>query len=690
MANCRNGLCTQQVSGTGIPSDSGGAGTTSGDLILGSPQSYYDNNVKEIAPTNSTDAPSWTAAAATTDITFDNVNNRLDGDAVKFTANVVTTSTGASLILNDTVDLTRSSNNNTFSDRYVTLHIYIDNTSYTNLTGGAGALLGINLYSNFAGNSRYQAVISVSSLNAGHNYLYVDFDTFSEINAPDQTAIERVTITLFKSDNMAIGDAILFEALQVYRGVLGQVYPNPFQSITNGIWTEDFIIEDGVFPYLGLEYGLIVVKDLLRKFGDIAKTPIKLTNFNVSLRQKCISGKDPIGISWYIDADNYLDGYYEDATDSFVFDVKQNGVGYFDGGTTSILKVPAEVSLSNNDIITYTGFKDSKSFIAKFENNSKAIEKYVEIPIDFGGLQGDLKLVNMDNTESTDNNILALDSFSVVKAGGALDALKARALDGEQYDSTTFTITPGNNFKRYYGGQRFEVANTQTGSFLTKSALKNTHVEIDLNTYTGGTIKFTVNGGAIDENTSGVTVIDEEIFPDATGAYQTDAKFDYINSITVTTLDGTPTIDYDIFGLAYTDNFNTDFELLGCRLGIGSSGINPAMTFQIFGVKDLGNKKMEIVTIEDVSFQNTQPQRIDNLRGTRGLDTAGITYWAADEKIEFKAYDYDDYFTDESNTFLSKTKNEGYFAYGSGIPAGANMNNIQGADVRLLYRELRK
>lgn len=199
-----------------------------------------------------------------------------------------------------------------------------------------------------------------------------------------------------------------------------------------------------------------------------------------------------------------------------------------------------------------------------------------------------------------------------------------------------------------------------TGDYLTDFSVANNHIAILINSITGfGNI--TVTGTSVDESTSLVITGDiETITVDSTPNqhYQTDKKFWDIDSIVIDP--GIIAIDYDILVIGYTDlNNSADWKMISYRFDIVASGGNPDIRMKFIKIQDDGDKKMSIITFEDMSLDGNNI--IDNQRtglDDRSYSTGLGAIVSSGQSLVFKQGDLDTFFTTESE-FRSSTKHEG-------------------------------
>jgi hypothetical protein len=174
-----------------------------------------------------------------------------------------------------------------------------------------------------------------------------------------------------------------------------------------------------------------------------------------------------------------------------------------------------------------------------------------------------------------------------------------------------------------FAGAHDEILSAQSGDY-TGPAISARGQHIMLNVITlAGTDTVTVTGTSMVELNGVPTVGDTEIFMlDATGKYQTAKKWVQLDSITFGT--GITAISYTTDVLGYFDNGNHDFIVQGYRMEIIPIGPNRSLTFRFNKVKDLGANKVQIIPLEDWTWDATG--FTDNLRsgGSNRSHTGGL------------------------------------------------------------------
>ncbi len=216
-------------------------------------------------------------------------------------------------------------------------------------------------------------------------------------------------------------------------------------------------------------------------------------------------------------------------------------------------------------------------------------------------------------------------------------------------------------------GANIEIVTGLTATDGTERLMSNNHLQIEVNSITGsGTV--VVTGDSINEETGVVTVADtENLTIDATGNYQTSAKWYRVTAVTIP--GGIAAINYDLWRLHYFDQNNQDFRITGYKLCLTpTNATNVDFRLEIHKVQDDGSGKLSIVEIEDISMSGTTPWIVDNfhatggsVRGDRGYNTATATPWVVGEPMTIKVGDFDTEFSSDENFFEGSSKDEGYF-----------------------------
>lgn len=148
-------------------------------------------------------------------------------------------------------------------------------------------------------------------------------------------------------------------------------------------------------------------------------------------------------------------------------------------------------------------------------------------------------------------------------------------------------------------------------------------------------------------------------------------------------------IDYDIGVVGYPDFGNRNFKIVGHRLDAMARGNNPDFMFQIIKIQDDGDKKMSIVYLEDLGVDSGAAgnQIVDALRtgeDDRSLNPTASNLWLSDTMAVLKQGDFDTFFSNEQNHFLSSVKDEGYILRLAGSPSG-NISNVDFVTIDLRY-----
>lgn len=222
------------------------------------------------------------------------------------------------------------------------------------------------------------------------------------------------------------------------------------------------------------------------------------------------------------------------------------------------------------------------------------------------------------------------------------------------------------------------IATAETGNYTTPVGIQNNHLSIQVNSITtGGDILIT--GTKVDEKTAipiqGYTsILTVDSGTGVSGLYQTPEKWYDIQSIEVTGvtgITGPSGIDYDIGIIGYMDLGNRDFTITEYRFESatkqGSGSVAPDLRFIIERVCDIGNNKFTRAFIEDIRVDSSGVLGYiqDNVRSGTTYDrgytsvVSGSDFWPINREWVFKQGDLDEYFTNDENTVIGATKNEG-------------------------------
>ena len=228
-----------------------------------------------------------------------------------------------------------------------------------------------------------------------------------------------------------------------------------------------------------------------------------------------------------------------------------------------------------------------------------------------------------------------------------------------------------------------------TGDVATDWAASNQHVWIDVNTMTGSG-GIIITGTSLSESTSlPVTGSTETLTVDVTGAYQTNKKWWEITNIDVPA--GISAIDYDYGEIGYVDLGNRDFAILGYRCEAYAAGVNPDFRLIIDKVEDLGDKKAQIVTLENIGVDSGAggDQIVDHIR--TGADDRSYTpvvgdIWDNNTQFVFKQLDFSTYFQNNEYRFLASDNNEGYIIRIEG--EGGGITNVDFIIIHIYFQIL--
>lgn len=192
----------------------------------------------------------------------------------------------------------------------------------------------------------------------------------------------------------------------------------------------------------------------------------------------------------------------------------------------------------------------------------------------------------------------------------------------------------------------------------TERVIGNNHLLITVNSLTGSDT-VVVTGDKVEEDDGTVTTgATENITVDATGIYQTDAKWWRVTEVNIG--GSISAINYNLGRLGYWDHGNKDFRIIGYRMELTPTNVTQAdFRLQIYKVQDDGSKKMSIVTIEDISISGTTAWITDTKRSTRDYSAASSTQFKVKVPSVLKMTDFDTYFTSDENKIEGASKNEG-------------------------------
>jgi len=252
-------------------------------------------------------------------------------------------------------------------------------------------------------------------------------------------------------------------------------------------------------------------------------------------------------------------------------------------------------------------------------------------------------------------------------------------VDLNRYERSTFSMTAffplsgALDRKFFMTGTFREVLSNETGNVSGfDSGLVNQHLYIKVNSVAlGGDI--VVTGTSVSESTA-VPVEDdtETITVDGTinELYQSDKKWLEITSIDVS---GTTGINYDAGVLGYFDAGNRKFALSGYRLDVRSSSDTSDLRYRIRRVRNLGDKKFELVTLEDIGHDSTSNngQIYDHIRTGDSDRSYTFSHNLLDNnrEIVYKQGDFSTFFNDREFV-IDGDNDEGMIIDFLGEPSG--------------------
>jgi len=203
----------------------------------------------------------------------------------------------------------------------------------------------------------------------------------------------------------------------------------------------------------------------------------------------------------------------------------------------------------------------------------------------------------------------------------------------------------------YLGGVHEELLAGETGSLSEVVNASNNHLGLNVTVLAGSGIA-TITGDSISEASAVPTLNDtEEVVVDSLAYYQTDKK--WLNVSDVTFSAGITGITYSVHKLGYVDALNHNFQMVGYRIeGIPTNASSGSLQLLLTKVKDLGDKKTELVTLEDITLAGSTPFIKDLVRA--GGDDRSYTVANQFEigiPAVLKQTDFIDYFGEEATMY---------------------------------------
>ena len=180
---------------------------------------------------------------------------------------------------------------------------------------------------------------------------------------------------------------------------------------------------------------------------------------------------------------------------------------------------------------------------------------------------------------------------------------------------------------------------------------------------TGGTI--TIAGTSANDVTSVPIIGNTEIITIDTTLnqmYKTVNLWLEITTITITG-GGITGLTYETWTVAQNSLLSRDFVIDGYRLETvaGTTGSKSDIRWFIEKIQDDGDKKMQIVPLEDIMIDNETNQITDFVRsGSRNYTaTSPADIWPDESTYLFQQSDFNSYFTLNENYIYGQSKNEG-------------------------------
>lgn len=224
-------------------------------------------------------------------------------------------------------------------------------------------------------------------------------------------------------------------------------------------------------------------------------------------------------------------------------------------------------------------------------------------------------------------------------------------------------------------------ASGQTGDYTTDFGAQNQHIVITVNSITSGG-NVVITGTSVSESTAIPVSSDTETLTldGTTSSYQTEKKWLEITNIDVS---DTTDLNYDIEILGYFDFGNNDWELVGYRADMRTSGNTSDLALILTKVQDEGGKKVSMVVIEDYGHDST-PDNGNYFDGKRtGGDsrdyTTGSNLAPNNSMVCYKMFDFSTFFSSNENIFEG-SKDEGLIVSLEGRDSVGGLDGISFID----------
>ena len=165
----------------------------------------------------------------------------------------------------------------------------------------------------------------------------------------------------------------------------------------------------------------------------------------------------------------------------------------------------------------------------------------------------------------------------------------------------------------YLQGVYQEISAGVTGNLPSPIDLGNNHLALNINSITGAG-NVTVTGDSISEASAVPVLNDTEVIAISEVAnYETAKK--WLNVSAIVFDPAITAINYDIIKVGYWDALNTDFEVIGYRVQVVPTNASTAVfKFEILKLKSLGDRKISLVPLEDITLKGVTPFIQDNVR----------------------------------------------------------------------------
>lgn len=268
-------------------------------------QYYYQRNIKLIASGSVLEeewaGTSWEGVSGTVGV--DTVDYRTGWQSIIISS----ANSGGGCRLIKTMDLsTFNDGGDSGSGDYICFPLYINTSDIDKLAAG----LKVRILCDTAPTvtNLFSLTIVKASLVNGWNYFHIAKSAFIATGNPLWSNVKGMDFIF----DGALSSSAIFKVdnIMMVRTDPAAGKPNPFQRLVNGVWTRDFVINNGEW-FVGREGGVITCRNLNPAAGPAVLLTSQAFTNDLSIIQSitCKTGGYAHGVSWYQDENNYVKAY---------------------------------------------------------------------------------------------------------------------------------------------------------------------------------------------------------------------------------------------------------------------------------------------------------------------------------------------------------------------------------------------